>query len=457
MKNLVTDIIKILFEPFAVGALMAIISSLLFYRKKCTAWFLTLSGAVIFAVAWRIVCFPVMRSSRYSMILIFPALIFLAWFCLKFGVLLRRYWPESWGGDWRNLFCRLLPGLCVIGLSCACLGQILHFDFYGNWLPEIVSVYQKHASSADTLYVQGEERRLAFYAGKPMQSLRLLPDKPFTEYLPEYLQQKKNIPGTHYFFFVRRKGQPEPTTECLQLSAGDGSWKILARRFTSRRNNKEFILALFEPGCPNIEEWNKPIPAMPAENLYKRIGGFETPLSAQQQKREEVRFKKLGIKEYSDLTDKLFPYGVWLGMTAADQKNPPVVRLREETALYGKYSLYVDARSPRRPAGFNLSYVFKKYSYSFFVRGEGKSHSYFVLRWIQILPHPAKRETVEQAFFEIKPGKVYRIFGKLPKNVRSVPRSYYCPVLWTTGNLTLDQFSVVPLKENKISDTKEGK
>ena len=444
MKNLVTDIIKILFEPFAVGALMAIISSLLFYRKKCTAWYLALSGAVVFAVAWRIVCFPVMRSSRYSMILIFPALIFLAWFCLKFGVLLRRYWPESWGGDWRNLFCRLLPGLCVIGLSCACLGQILHFNFYGNWLPEIVSVYQKHASSADTLYVQGEERRLAFYAGKPMQSLRLLPDKPFTEYLPEYLQQKKNIPGKHYFFFVRRKGQPEPTTECLQLSAGDGSWKILARHFTSRRNNKEFILALFEPGCPNIEEWNKPIPAMPAENLYKRIGGFETPLSAQQRKREEVRFKKLGIKEYFDLSQRPLPEGWWLGLYSYHIKHTPDFRLINNHPLAEKYSLRID--SGKNFAGFYAFYVYKSCHFSFFVRNDGTNEA--VLHFIIGGRNTKLKKYQENGrlFFHLKPGKTYRISGNVKIEKNPVELRNFCPIFQVKGCVLIDQISLVPLE-----------
>ena len=78
MGNLFADILKVIFEPFAVGALLGIVALVLFKRKKCTPWVTALLLAGTFMLSGRLICHPILRSSRYSLILIFPALIFVA-------------------------------------------------------------------------------------------------------------------------------------------------------------------------------------------------------------------------------------------------------------------------------------------------------------------------------------------------------------------------------------------
>ena len=450
IQNLFHGIYRGLYEPFCIGALLAILSILFFYIKRRNIWFIAALSAVVFMLAWRIVCNSIMISSRYSAILLFPTLLLVAWLCPKMGVYFRRFFPTKWGGKWKSSFCHLLEAASVIGMMIGCFGQILHFNPYANWFTEVISVYQKNAKSNDILHAQ-DIRRIAFYARKLNQELQMLAaeDQEPVEILSQQLQQNKNIPGKHYFFFSKKKAHLEPTAEALKLSQQDGTWKILARSFVSRRKNKEFILAQFEPACPNITEWNDKIPALPENDLYKSIGNFEKQLPLQQQKSCEKYFQNLGINQYADLSNRPLPAGWWIGLNVYHKSNPPDVRLRTINPLAGKSSLYIDAIN--KTAKLNAHYLFENCKIEFFVRPEGKEPALLDLIIFSKNFKTNKFHTQTRLSFRLYPGKTYRIQKSV--DLRDFPDGFknVCPIIQVNGCVTIDQFSIVPEKQQKLN------
>ena len=448
MKHLFLGIYRILYEPFFIGALLAILSILLFYIRRRNIWLIVTLSAAGFMLAWRVACYSIMISSRYSAILIFPTLLLVAWLCPKMGVYFRRFFPAKWGGKWKSPFCHLLEAASVIGMMIGCFGQILHFNPYANWFTEVISVYQKNARPDDIIYTQ-DERRIAFYTHKTMRELRNIPAEApkLLNFISLQLQQNKNIPGKHYFFFSKKKAHQEPTPEALKLSQQDGTWKILARSFVSRRKNKEFILAVFEPACPNISEWNKKIPALPENDLYKSIGDFEKQLPLQQQKSREKYFQQLEITEYADLSDRPLPANWWIGLNVSHKNNPPDVRLKTSNPLAGKSSLYIDAIN--KTAKLNAHYLFENCKFEFFVRPEGKEPALLDLIIFSKNLKTNKFHTQTGLKFRLCPGKTYRIQKSI--DLRDFPDGFknVCPIIQVNGCVTIDQFSIVPEKDNR--------
>ena len=61
----------IIFEPLAITLLLWCVLAFGFFRKKNKVLFWFFTGAVIFMLAWRLVCHSVMVSSRYGAFLIY--------------------------------------------------------------------------------------------------------------------------------------------------------------------------------------------------------------------------------------------------------------------------------------------------------------------------------------------------------------------------------------------------
>ena len=80
---------KMLFEPFAIAALISFACILLLRKKKNALLFRSLTGIVLFMIAWRLSIHSLMRSSRYAQILIYPCIILSGCLCLNTQALFR--------------------------------------------------------------------------------------------------------------------------------------------------------------------------------------------------------------------------------------------------------------------------------------------------------------------------------------------------------------------------------
>ena len=101
------------------------------------------------------------------------------------------------------------------------------------------------------------------------------------------------------------------------------------------------------------------------------------------------------------------------------------------------------------PPILSKDYLFENCKVEFFVRAEGKEPSRLDLvicsrnlKNNQYLNQPSEK-------FLLQPGKIYRIQKSV--DLRDFPEEFKnaCPIIQVNGCVTIDQFSIVPKKDNR--------
>lgn len=439
----------IVFEPLAVTLLLWCILAFGFFRKKNKVLFWFFTGAVIFMLVWRLACHSVMVSARYAAFLIYPTVICCACFTFKcapfFRWLFKKFKLEFPG---RNAFCRLISVAVFIGLSIGCLIKTFRIDPYATHLKQAAQFYVKHRRGPGELYIAEKAHKpISWYVGLKEYEANLLyvPENASSfQYVRNTVELLRNVPGEHYLFFYLKKGEVEPSQEIMKLAPDYGSWKIVARYYTTKRKKEELLVARYKPVCPDIQEWKQPMPLQSAKNLHPN-GDFEKKRSASQIKILESSYRKLQVKDCSLLTQIPLPTSWGIVINKWNAPNPPVVRLSDKNPLAGKYSLVIDARQPRSHALCNSWYYFnKRCKYTIFARGEGDNPSKIQIS-IGTQNLKLKKFRLEKRWeFRIDPGKVYRLQGTIPLDTFEKDWQNFNLQIGVRGYVTVDQLSLVP-------------
>ena len=438
---------QMLFEPFAIAVLISFACILLLRKKKNALLFRSLTGIVLFMIAWRLSIHSLMLSSRYAQILIYPCIILSGCLCLNtqalFCWLFRKF---KFDFQYRKDICKFLPTVLFVSLFFACIGKALHVDPYGNFIEKITTSYQKYADPEDHILItKSEHYRISWALKRKISDVQVIHENNRTALssVSKTVQGLKNFEGNYYLFFYLKKKEAEPSARTMNFDKDSGSWEILERFYTSKRKHKEIILARYRPVCPNIKEWNKPIPSLPSDDMFKSIGNFEKPLNIPTRKNREEYFKKQELKEYADLSGRLLPNGWWISLNKYHKKNPPDVRLSDKNPLKGRYSLFINTNN--HILGFNAGYVFKNCKVTFFIRPEGKKPTLMKLLLCSKNFKANHFKTQKVLLFQLQPGKIYRIqkavdLSKFPQGFQNL-----CPIIHLRGCATIDQFSIEPL------------
>lgn len=423
MEYLLQSLPRILFEPLAVGAFLWIITSLFLFRRKRKPFFLIIALAVCIMLVWRLCLHTLMLSGRYSAFLIYPATIFTVCFCFKLNTICRwllMRFDKKHIIPCRNLICRIIPWLFMIGLSIAGIVKSLNFNSYDTVLPETCRFYRELPGEKNNpVQVDVDPELFGYYSNTPIKQISRIPknDKfSIEDQFRNRLKRLKNLPGDHYFFFYLRKKDVEPTVETLGLQPGDGKWEILKRSFVSKRKNKELLLARFTAGCPNMKEWNGPVPSVTAKNNFCVNGDFEQLRPQKQQEARKAALKAMGITVFAGHPEKHLPYAWWLAYGNWFKDKPqPDMYVSAKNPIAGTYSLFVDSGAVRKGAGFASRRVHlkNKTKYSFFVRNESDAPSLVILTFVT-QKNNNKTWNPDKIFCRIPPGKLYKISGIFP-------------------------------------------
>ncbi len=424
MEYLLQSIPRILFEPLAVGAFLWIITSLFLFRRKRKPFYWIIFVAVCIMLIWRLCAISLMASGRYSSFLIYPATIFTVCFCFKLNTICRwllMRFDKKQIIPYRNLICRIIPWLFMIGLSIAGIVKSLNFNPYDTVLPETCRFYRELPGEKNNpVQVDADPELFGYYSNTPIKQISRIPknDKiSIEDQLRNKLKRLKNDPGDHYFFFYLRKKDVEPTAETLGLQPGDGKWEILKRSFVSKRKNKELLLARFTAGCPNMKEWNGPVPSVTAKNNFCVNGDFEQLRPQKQQEARKAALKAMGITVFDEHPEKYFPYAWWLSYGAWFKDKPqPDMYVSAKNPIAGAYSLFVDSTKTSYGSAFSPRYVYLKNgaAYSLFVRNEAGTPSLVILTFVTKGKDEKRIWNPDKIFCEIPPGKLYQISGTFP-------------------------------------------
>ena len=445
LEYLFKSIPKILFEPLAITALLWIVPALFFFRKRDKVLYWVIFTSIVFMLAWRLAFPAIMLSSRYASFLIYPSVIFTACLCFKAPPVFRWLFRKlGWNFPEKRTVCKLLSVGIFIGLTAACIGKTLHTNPYGNFIGDTVKTYQKEVKVPAYIYTQ-EIARIAWYTGRDIKDIGRLNTAPQEQILPavrKRIRTLKNIPGNHCFFFYLTKEETAPSPDSLKDVLAGGTWTILDRRYVSKKKNREFLLAVYTPVCPNIEEWNGEIPQEAKGNRIFN-GNFERVLQGKALEDFLARCRKNGVQKYLHSGELELPEKWWVNIGCDNRENPPDIRLQSNRPLVGKYSLFLDSRPPRKTAITDTWFSFDKEQgrFSLWIQAHGTNSSKVRLV-IKTKDRNLKNDQLLEALtFLLSGGKTYHVKGDI--SLDKAPR-YLCLQILVDGCVTIDQASVVP-------------
>lgn len=446
LKCLLVDIPRVLFEPVAViGALGFLYAFFRNFRNRGELFWI-ITGTVLFIIGWRLAFHSLMVSSRYASILLYPIVISAAWFTLRFGEDIRMTAQRIHFLRKCEKLGIVFTVLLFLVLCVWCIDKIRTYNPYADYAIKIGNALTEDAQGGHfEVCTTTDPSRIAYYAHcglNDVQKLLFEDDEPWREPLKSKVHSLVNSFDPLYCVFTLNKNEETPTAESLGLTPEMGTWKILRREYTSRKKNREFVLARFSPGHPNIEEWSGPISGLPADNLVKN-GDFEAV-------RKDDDWKKL-LKNYTDLNiipymdpDRMIPANWNIDIGTWNLSNPPDLHLSNENVLAGRYSFVADSSYTPFPSSFYCESIPKTTEdgfYSFFVRNDCGKRSLvkvFVRTWLPDEGH----HILDELVLYLDPGKIYRIHGVVPaKKFPQGAGSFNFRIL-AYGRYTFDCFSV---------------
>ncbi len=196
----------ILFIPIAIGAVLGVLVGAVMGWRRRSAWYLSLVLALFVMVSWRVAI--QILSGRYAAVLIFPAVIFTAYFIVK-SDFLAGFIPK-----FPECIRKHLPMLFVIGLVIGSIGQLLHFNPYADHVIKTAALIREDAKKfPDSQILATDYWRLSFYSGLPVHVINSI-SVTEEEYLAEIgnaLKQSSMFSGGVYYavFPVSLKHSPQ--------------------------------------------------------------------------------------------------------------------------------------------------------------------------------------------------------------------------------------------------------
>lgn len=223
-----------LFEPFAIGAVIGGIFSLLFGRRR-RYFFFFFWGAVLFMLAWRIAILIV--SSRYVSFLIYPAVILTVYACFEAGKQLRKRTRIS------RTFCRMLPLLMLVGLVLGCLGKAFHRDPYEDHRAGAYAVIREQLKLHDRVEVlvsNGDAGRVKYYTGAAVRDIPDVTTKVFQQEVGKF----KSVDSLLLLDVIEPAHAPMLTKEELGVPA-EAEWKRIYSSYTNRKERRKHNVYLY--------------------------------------------------------------------------------------------------------------------------------------------------------------------------------------------------------------------
>lgn len=240
---LLKTIPKYLFEPYAVIAVTGLFILLLQRKVKWNYLSLTILGAILFMLGWRLGILIV--SSRYAAILIYPVIIFSVYFCFQISSSLAKisHLPE-WGRKY-------LPYALVTLLFCISCIKIFHLNPYRNYLQEISLAVKNDSRKYPDVFLlseTGNTKRYQYYTG--IETIPL-PELDYPKHIPDPLKLKQTLyhysfrNGVFYVFIESKSSLGHFSAKDLELT--DKEWMLFDEKFQNRHKNRKLLVYKYMP------------------------------------------------------------------------------------------------------------------------------------------------------------------------------------------------------------------
>ena len=246
LEVLLHKIPNILFEPIAIGSLFGLATAVFFQRRNKSAIYWVTAFALFFMIGWRLAIQII--SSRYASILIFPAIIAMAYFAFKLEII-TSYIPK-----FPKILQSSLPYLTIIGLSIAGLAQLLHYNPYATRILKIVNWIKSDARQFRKSYILSQDsQRLHYYSGisaKKITSCDPLAQK-YSYYISRTLQDGFDENTEAVYVVVQEAARSTPGTSLQKVPDIIRKETVLLKDFYLSRNRKK-ITRLYRCKWKNV-------------------------------------------------------------------------------------------------------------------------------------------------------------------------------------------------------------
>ena len=244
IKVLFQVIPQMLFEPIAFISVLGLVCALICFYKKHGPyfWFFTISTA--FMIAWR-VFYPI-SSSRYAALLIYPALIAVAYFLVTLKDLRVLSFLKKYPG-----ICKALPILLTVALAVACIGKAFHLNPYEDYIRSTCRAAGQDAKKFKRpllLTAHSEYRRYQHYSGIPAAGWNVLD---FDGRTPDYKSIAKQIlryaPQADVLYFLLDEPSEAEAIPQEKLQIDQGKWELIFRHYQNRQKKEELRVYRYIP------------------------------------------------------------------------------------------------------------------------------------------------------------------------------------------------------------------
>lgn len=217
-----------IFEPFAIGAVVGGLFSILFYRRN-RYFFFFFWGAILFMLAWRLAM--VIVSSRYASFLIYPAVLLTTYACFEAGKQLKKRTQLP------RRFCRILPLLILGGIVLGCLGKTFHQDPYEYHRAGAHSAIREQMKKYDKILVlvsNGEAQRTKYYTGALTRNIPDVTEK----VLQQEVRKFKSADTVLLLDVIEPADAPMLTKKELGVPES-AEWERIYSSFTNRKERRK--------------------------------------------------------------------------------------------------------------------------------------------------------------------------------------------------------------------------
>ncbi len=152
---------QILFEPIAVCGVLGLVLAFILQRKQKSdfLWFAAVS--ILFMIVWRVVIQIV--SSRYAVLLLYPATIGTVYLCFKVPEFLK-FIPEKWR--------KFLPYCLTAVLVLVCIGKDLRVNPYDDYLIRCGTYLRENSAPDEVVLCYADAvTRIEYYSGRKIIEL----------------------------------------------------------------------------------------------------------------------------------------------------------------------------------------------------------------------------------------------------------------------------------------------
>lgn len=336
-----------LFEPIAIFSICGIVCSIIFIRKEHKARLFFVLFCILFFCVWRVII--VIISSRYSIILLFPAIIFSVYFCFCIPKLIEYFSPN------RSVKFLWISYCIAFILLIACLGKTFRVNPFSGYIIQIADDLKKNINfhknyNIGILADDKDGKRMEYYADHPIETMDgfcFLSSKPDFVIIKRILNENKFKYDILWIVLKEQSTLPPLKPEDLDLP--ETEWELERTYYINTKKKSQMRLYRYSPSKYaqlKVTEAQRAVLTNISHDMKKNIirnGDFEESCQSSDKLYSEMNNYSLRYQLENPVCKKgpLPPHWNFFGLGGYALGSNPQIWLDSVSPISGNKSLHV--------------------------------------------------------------------------------------------------------------------